>query len=212
MLIFLILLFDIVWGCLVTIYACTWVAVHPNVPSPNQSWLAFFWQRLKMMLIGIIAPEVMVGFAARQFFAARKLSKDFGFSRSHGYFMCMGGFVSSTGYPVAIPEQLKDADLGPELLEAIQNVDAEDIKDKSKGDALSKGVALAQGIWFITQCFARVHQGLMVTEIEVATLAFAVVSIFIWLLWWNKPLDVQRPMAINVRSRPPQYPHSGLHP
>jgi hypothetical protein len=68
-------LFDIVWGCLATIFAYTWVSVHPNVPAPNQSWLALFWQRLKMMLIAVIAPEIMVGFAARQFIAARTLSK-----------------------------------------------------------------------------------------------------------------------------------------
>jgi hypothetical protein len=49
--------------------------VHPNVPAPNQSWLTHFWQRLKMMFIAVIAPEIMVGFAARQFIGARTLSK-----------------------------------------------------------------------------------------------------------------------------------------
>jgi hypothetical protein len=68
-------LFDIVWGCLATIFACTWVSVHPNVSAPKQSRLSFFWRRLKMMIIAVIAPEIMVAFAARQFFAARALSK-----------------------------------------------------------------------------------------------------------------------------------------
>ncbi|KAJ7894186.1 hypothetical protein B0H14DRAFT_2334512 [Mycena olivaceomarginata] len=70
------------------------------------------------------------------------------------------------------------------------------ISGKSKGDALSKGVTLAQGIWFTTQCLACVHQHLVITELEVATLGFAMVNIFIWLLWWDKPLDVQRPIII----------------
>ncbi|KAF7356048.1 hypothetical protein MVEN_00934600 [Mycena venus] len=204
-------LFDIMWGCLATIFACTWVSVHPNVPPPNQSGLALFWRRLKMMLIGIIAPEIMVGFAARQFLAARMLSKEYNFSRTHGYFFSMGGFVSSTGYPVATKEQLEDPEHGPEFLKTIRNVDEEDIKDKSKGDALSKGVALAQGIWFTTHCLARVHQHLMVTELEVATLAFAVVNVFIWLLWWDKPLDVQRPIVIEPPKSSdlqPTIPHS----
>ncbi|KAJ7331328.1 hypothetical protein DFH08DRAFT_651200, partial [Mycena albidolilacea] len=49
-------------------------------------------------------------------------------------------------------------------------------------------VALSQGLWFTTQCLAHVHQGLaVVTELEVATLGFAVVNIFIWSFWWNKP-------------------------
>ncbi|KAJ7228057.1 hypothetical protein C8J57DRAFT_1583568 [Mycena rebaudengoi] len=72
----------------------------------------------------------------------------------------------------------------------------EDMKDKSKGDALSKGVASAQGAWFMTQCLARLAQNLPVSELEIATLAFAVVNVFIWLLWWNKPLDVQRPIVV----------------
>ncbi|KAJ6565526.1 hypothetical protein DFH09DRAFT_875239, partial [Mycena vulgaris] len=59
-------LFDIVWGCLTTIFACTWVSVHPNVPPPNQSWLALLWRRLQMMFIVVIAPELMVAFPARQ--------------------------------------------------------------------------------------------------------------------------------------------------
>jgi len=149
-----------------------------------------------MMLIAVIAPELVVGFAGRQFYVARRLSKEYGFSRTHGYFFCMGGFVSSAGYPVATKQQLEDPLLGPDFLAAIQDVDAEDIMDKSKGDALSKGLALVQGLWFTTQCLARVHQHLEITALEVATLAFAVVNVFIWLLWWGKPLDVQRPILV----------------
>ncbi|KAJ7834856.1 hypothetical protein B0H13DRAFT_2369612 [Mycena leptocephala] len=201
-------LFDIVWGCLATIFACTWVSVHPNVPPPEQTRLTLFWRRLKMMLIGIIAPELLVGFAARQWWGARTLSKpsrvEYNFSRTHGYFFCMGGFVSSMGYPVATKEQVDDPDLGPEFLNGIQNIRVRDIADKSKGDALSKGVALAQGLWFTTQCLARLHQRLAITELEVATLAFAVVNILIWLLWWSKPLDVREPIVIG----PPKPPHA----
>ncbi|KAF7369952.1 hypothetical protein MSAN_00625000 [Mycena sanguinolenta] len=195
-------LFSVVWGCLATIFACTWVSVHPNVPPSNQSSLRLFWRRLKMMLIGIIAPEIMVGFAVRQRFGVHELSKEFKFSRTQAFFFCMGGFVSLAGHPIATEQQLKDPDLGLEFQKAIRNVNEEDIKDKSKGDAFSKGVALLQGSWFILQCLARVHQRLAVTQLEVATLAFAVMNIFIWLLWWNKPLDVQRPIVIGPPTQP----------
>ncbi|KAJ7910782.1 hypothetical protein B0H13DRAFT_2485066 [Mycena leptocephala] len=181
-------LFDIVWGCLTTIFACTWVSVHPNVPAPNQNWLALFWRRLKMMLIAVVAPELMVGFAARQFFAARTLSKEFDFSKTHGFFFCMGGFVSSTGYPIVTKEQLADAELGLEFLVGIKNVEAKDITDKSKGDALSKGLAM----------------------LEVATLAFAVVNVFIWLLWWDKPLDVQQQIVVGPAKPPDVQPISAV--
>ncbi|KAJ7364220.1 hypothetical protein DFH08DRAFT_949834 [Mycena albidolilacea] len=189
-------LFDIVWGCLATIFACTWVSVHPNVPPPRQSRLALLWRRLKMMLIAVLAPEVIVAFAARQFFFARNLSEEYKISTTHGFFVSMGGFVDSSGCPVATREQLDDPLVGSEFVAAMQSIDAGDIMDRSKGDALSKGLALAQGLWFCVQYFARIHQHLAVTQLEVATLAFAVVNVFIWALWWGKPLDVQRPIVI----------------
>ncbi|KAJ7843464.1 hypothetical protein B0H13DRAFT_2412615 [Mycena leptocephala] len=164
-----------------------------------------------MMIIAVIAPEIMVTFAARQFLAARVLSKEFGFSKTHGFFFCMGGFVSSTGYPIVTKKQLEDSELGPEFLAGIKNVEAEDIMDKSKGDVLSKGLAMVQGLWFTTQCVARVHQRLAVTELEVATLAFAVVNLFIWLLWWDKPLDVQRQIVVGPAQLPEPLPIKPIH-
>ncbi|KAJ7670414.1 hypothetical protein B0H14DRAFT_2657619 [Mycena olivaceomarginata] len=162
-------------------------------PPPRQSWLALLWRRLKMMLVAVLAPEVIVTFAARQFLVARRFSKDYDkISTTHGFFISMGGFVDSNGCPVTTRRRLGD----PEFLAGIQSINVEDIMDKSKGDALSKGLALAQGLWFCVQYFARIHQHLAVTQLEVATLAFAVVNVFIWALWWSKPLDVQRPIVV----------------
>ncbi|KAJ7853928.1 hypothetical protein B0H13DRAFT_1903897 [Mycena leptocephala] len=121
----------------------------------------------------------------------------------------MGGFVSKRGHhPITTMKQLRQPIIGGEYLRHIRNLEVEDIMDKSKGDALAipldsvQGIALAQGLWFTTQCLARVHQRLPVTEVEVATLAFAVVNVFIWLLWWNKPFDVEHPVHIG-RDLPP---------
>ncbi|KAJ7127658.1 hypothetical protein C8R44DRAFT_616196, partial [Mycena epipterygia] len=186
-------LLDIIWGCLSTIFACTWVSVHPNVPPPNQGRLVLFWRKLKMMLIAIIAPEIMVCFAARQLIAARKFSKEFNVSMTHGFFISMGGFVSRVGHhPIVTKKQLKNPDYGLD----IQRVEVDAIMNGSKGDALSKGIALSQGLWFITQCLARLHQHLPVTQLEVATGAFAIVNVFIWSLWWAKPLDVEKPLLV----------------
>ncbi|KAJ6584485.1 hypothetical protein B0H19DRAFT_1227224 [Mycena capillaripes] len=187
-------LFGIVSGCLATIFACTWVSVHPNVPPPNQSQLALSWRRFCLMLVAVVAPELMVGFAARQFLDARLFSKEYGVSRTHGFFFAMGGFVSRSGHhPIVTRKQLEQC---PEYLAAIRSVKVRDIEDKSKGDAMSKGVVLLQGLWFTAQSLARLHQHIPVTELEVATLAFQIVNIFIWLLWWNKPLDIQQPILV----------------
>jgi hypothetical protein len=118
---------------------------------------------------------------------------------THGFFFAMGGFVArGSQHPIAKLEQLEDPLRGPQYIADIQAIDVAHIMDRSKGDALSKGVAVLQSFWFITQCIARASHRLPLTELEVATLAFAVVNIFIWALWWNKPLDVQCPISIGL--------------
>ncbi|KAF7328805.1 hypothetical protein MVEN_02509400 [Mycena venus] len=202
-------LFSIISGCLGTIFACTWVSVHPNVPPPGLGNFALSWRRFCMMLVAVIAPEVMAGFAARQFLDARWFSKEYEVSMTHGFFFTMGGFVSQSGHhPIVERRQLH-----PDYLAAIQRIRVEDIEYKSKGDSLSKGFILLQGLWFTTQCLARIQQHLVLTELEVATLAFQSVNIFIWLLWWRKPLDAQQPIMLRLtnelteqRYEPPESP------
>jgi hypothetical protein len=106
----------------------------------------------------------------------------------------MGGFVSADDHhPIVTEAQLR---LYPEYLPAIQSIRVEDIEEKSKGDSLSKGLVVLQGLWFTTQCLARVQQHLSLTKLEVAMLAFQFVNIFIWLLWLHKPLDVQQSIRL----------------
>ncbi|KAJ7838804.1 hypothetical protein B0H14DRAFT_2588417 [Mycena olivaceomarginata] len=184
-------LFNILGGCLATVFACTWVSVHLNVPGPKQGQLALTWRRLGLMLAAVIAPELIAGFAARQFLDALWFSEKYNVSITHGFFFAMGGFVSADGHhPIVTEEQLR---LRPEYLVAIRGIRVEDIEDKSKGDLLSKGLAVLQGLWFTIQgpsygrhhdLLMRVQQHLPLTELEVATLAFQFVNIFIWLLWW----------------------------
>ncbi|KAJ6481030.1 hypothetical protein C8R45DRAFT_832053, partial [Mycena sanguinolenta] len=180
--------FSVVWVCLTTMSACTWVPVYPNVP--NESVLQHFWRRFKMTFIGMLSPEIMVGSAACQFFTSLRLSKEFKFSRTHSLFFCMSGFISSAGYPVATMEQLRDPALGSKFQEAIRNVSEAEIIDRCKRDALLKGVALVQDLWFVLQCFAHMHQHITVTQFDIATLAFAVVNVFTWSLWWAKYIHV----------------------
>jgi hypothetical protein len=68
-------LFGIIWSCLSTIIICAWTAVHPNVPPPNR-WRAR-WNRLETMFWMIIAPELVLAWAVRQFFAAREIRDEY---------------------------------------------------------------------------------------------------------------------------------------
>jgi hypothetical protein len=76
-----------------------------------------------------------------------------------------------------------------------------EIQDRSKGDALSKGLVVIQTSWFILQCIARQIECLPITELELVTLAFAALNFITYALWWNKPLNVQCPVRVPKKQR-----------
>ncbi|KAJ7050301.1 hypothetical protein C8F01DRAFT_1264184 [Mycena amicta] len=187
--------FDIVWGCLTTIFACTWVAVYPNLPSSRQSWFRLFRRRLGMMLMALIAPEITGVLRREAVFLRARIFKEIGCFLDTWILLRYGRLCCSRKpAPDCYSDAARRTDSRP--IADTKATDVAQIMDRSKGDALSKGVALVQSSWFITQCIARALNQLPLTELEVVTLAFSVVNIFTWALWWNKPLDVQCPIYI----------------
>jgi len=69
-------IWNIIWSCLVTLFACTWLAVHPNIPSPDDSWVVIAFRRLKIMVLALIVPEFIIVWAIRQRLVGRKIAKD----------------------------------------------------------------------------------------------------------------------------------------
>ncbi|KAI9507954.1 hypothetical protein F5148DRAFT_1200842, partial [Russula earlei] len=68
-------LWDIIWSCAATISLCTWVSVHPNIPSPEERWPRVTMRRVGLMLAALFVPEVMIAWALRQRLAATELAK-----------------------------------------------------------------------------------------------------------------------------------------
>ena len=68
-------IWDILWSCLATIIACSWVSIHPNIPAPNESWWRIFLRRLELMFWAIVGPEMIIAWAFRQWSGARQLEK-----------------------------------------------------------------------------------------------------------------------------------------
>jgi hypothetical protein len=56
---------------------------------------------------------------------------------------------------------------------------------------LNRVITLLQVLWFSFNCMGRVIQGLVVTTLEITTLAFIFVLLPSWYLWWHKPMDVK---------------------
>ena len=145
-------------------------------------------------------------------------SLDLGWSKTHGFFIIMGGFhlfkrgsKRTSNKPISHNE---DTPLHPlaaiDLYEDNTTLDInffsftvpteEEIKDKGKSDWLAKSLVLVQTSWFIMQCIARAIERLPVTHLEIVTLAYAAMNFVIYIFWWNKPLNVDRPVRVFQKS------------
>ncbi|KAG2069344.1 hypothetical protein BDR04DRAFT_1232257 [Suillus decipiens] len=268
-----------------TLFACIYSAIHPNIPSPKDSPLRILWRRLGIMTMALIAPELIVTWAMRQWFSARRVTKEckesgcFKISRPHGrpenhgsieacaenhvegeldILFCtpitlahdlsasqdhdstrlliahLEASIPRSSRPLAKPfkkvfkayvlEQYEDAQLlcadgrlhalcgrgilpytksyltlRPDyILKLIHDgcidvptLTAKQIHDRSKGNAISKGLIMVQVAWFIMQLITRAIYHLETTQLETGTLAFAVLNFLTYAVWWNKPLNVQ---------------------
>ncbi|KAG1730956.1 uncharacterized protein EDB91DRAFT_1085251 [Suillus paluster] len=70
-------LWDIIWSCGATLLACTWTAIHPNIPGMNEGKLTIMRRRLFIMVVALISPELIITWAAWQFLSARAAAKKF---------------------------------------------------------------------------------------------------------------------------------------
>ncbi|TFK24614.1 hypothetical protein FA15DRAFT_669338 [Coprinopsis marcescibilis] len=224
---------DIVWSCLITVFACSWISVHPNVAGYNSTWWQRYRARLELMIWALVAPELIILWAYRQWLGARQLAAELGgkWTTTHAHFFQMGGFIFKEGNRVEYIGldwlRLTNTDVtmlaGFEawmtrsrprramkaLNDSLPTVP--ELADRSKGDPLTKTVVILQTFWFILQCLARKIQGLPTTEIEVITLAYAALTGVIYYFWWDKPLDVQCPIVVEIQPDD-QPPHLELLP
>ncbi|KAG2130720.1 hypothetical protein DEU56DRAFT_954638 [Suillus clintonianus] len=242
-------LWDIIWSCAATLFACTWTSIHPNIPGMDEGKWTVLFRRLFFMAMALTAPELMITWATNQFLSARvtanafndvfgarlhqirgdhsdiresittllngiptsdgrnsslpsaphAVGRDFrGWTVTHGFFAWMGGFMlyfNDKPRATLIPDELErfvregSVDM-PVIIEA-------DIEDRSKGDGLSKSIAVLQLAWFVLQLVARHAQNLPITLLEIDTLAVAVLTCVAYAVWWKKPKDVGRPYAIH---------------
>lgn len=120
---------------------------------------------------------------------------------THGFFAWMGGFML---YVDGMPR----ATLTPnELLEFVRRgsvdmpvITEAEVEDRSKGDGLSKGIAVLQLVWFVAQLVARYIRNLPITLLEIDTLAVAALACIPYALWWKKPKDVGRPYIVHRKA------------
>jgi hypothetical protein len=67
---------DIIRSCIITILLCTWVSMHPNIPSPDERWPRLALRRVGLMLLALFVPEAVIAWALKQRQAAAELAKE----------------------------------------------------------------------------------------------------------------------------------------
>ncbi|KAJ8582260.1 hypothetical protein M405DRAFT_854634 [Rhizopogon salebrosus TDB-379] len=176
-------LWNIIWSCAATLFACTWTAIHPNIPGVDEGKLAVTSRRLLIMIMVLVVPELIIAWAARQFFSAYETAFEFNqWTVTHGFFGWMGGFLLYV-------DDHPRATLTPDELRCFIREGSVDMP--GIGDALSKGVAILQLGWFVLQLVVRYIQNLPITLLEVDTLAVAALTSTAYGWWWKKPKDMQ---------------------
>ncbi|KIK51354.1 hypothetical protein GYMLUDRAFT_252134 [Collybiopsis luxurians FD-317 M1] len=324
-------LVNILSSCLTVIFICVWVAIHPNVPYAERSPHWVLIGKLNITFLAVLAPELMVLWAMRQWVAARRIFKKYqkyGWTKAHAYLAVMGGFAlyDQNGLVFHLwdpefnnferPEWLKYKDEHARCLQQVKEewkllnpspsemfdkkslsnipsnprkrrhalipeastsslegvttrhpveslsknnqyeleqfgtsssiagekdieiqspfpntpqssetlyfnnapgepedfqcllelfaarglitITEQEIKDNlNHTDSTTKIVAVIQTGWFVVQCIARGIEGIAITELEILTLAFALLNFAIYLLWWSKPLGVRHPIRVN---------------
>ncbi|KAF2627558.1 hypothetical protein BU25DRAFT_50081 [Macroventuria anomochaeta] len=215
---------DLIVSCVLTLVICVWSALHLNVPVETSRLRERNSRRLRWVLLGIFAPEVVVSTAFAQFLTARWLRNEIradiedrnkdkgtrssmsekervseGWSMSQCYFAVMGGIVIETGDYIAAPSPLSITAEGARLLSFLNKlpqIKESEVRDKSKADGLAKILVVLQAGWMIIQCIARVAQDLPVTLLEINTIGHVICAFALYILWWSKPLGIKDPYKI----------------
>ena len=193
-------MFSILWRCLSTIFTCTWIAIHPNIPGPKEN---SFRKKVVIMVYLIIMPEIMILCAARQYRAARHLAEKYkaqGWTMAHTFFLIMGGFTlhDNEGTALRILEYSELETLFETGKISWPSITKEEIQDRSQSDYLSKGIVFLHLMGFITQSIARCAYDLLITKLEGLTFSYATYAGLTYYLWLHKPLDVACSLAVPV--------------
>ncbi|EHK97858.1 hypothetical protein M7I_6355 [Glarea lozoyensis 74030] len=196
---------DILFSCCLTTLLCCWTSVCPNVPAKNDSKWMQLQDKMNLAFMGLLGPEFLLMLALGQWASARRSVKMFraaGYEQwtmTHAFFADMGGIMLQTpGYP----EFPVDAEQLYYLIDKryieYPDIHKADIDDKNKSDGLARLITVCQTLWFTISCVARPLQSLSLTTIELTTLSFILLYLFISFAWRHKPIDVSRPLTLHT--------------
>uniref|UniRef100_U4LQ61 Uncharacterized protein n=1 Tax=Pyronema omphalodes (strain CBS 100304) TaxID=1076935 RepID=U4LQ61_PYROM len=200
---------SLLYSCTFTMFLCVYTAVHLNVPPQGEKKRYFYLRKAKWVLVALLAPEVVLYTAWSQWrdarwlrygrsdlsLSAKKRLIQFGLMQC--FYVAMGGVVVdfSAVEDQECKEFLSEKGLGSMWTlttngfheSRITDLPCKSISDKSKADVLAKGLTISRKI-----------EGLPLTVLEIHTLVHVVCALFMYVLWFEKPVDVRDPTVIKV--------------
>lgn len=99
--------------------------------------------------------------------------------------------------PITAHSLLDCCDNGNHQPLASLNLSEDDINDKSKADGFTKSLVVIQISWLLVSCVTRAVRHLPLSQLEICTAAFAVLSICTYAANWWKPKGVERAVTIS---------------
>ncbi|KAL8940610.1 MAG: hypothetical protein Q9216_002723 [Gyalolechia sp. 2 TL-2023] len=117
----------------------------------------------------------------------------------NAFYIVMGGYVFDVSKDKRPRIWPRNSDrLTPNVMAVLGCLNSQDKDLKEVIPFVSEDEIWDKTAWFCAQCIARIAQGMPVSLLELNTFAHAVCALLVYILWWNKPLDVQEPTVIDV--------------
>lgn len=164
-------------------------------------------RKLRWVMTGIFAPEVITSIAFSQWLFAQTLVKHM---RENGWMdatMLDAHLLSMRG--VSVRNKARDGiRIGQTHLASSDVVGNQEfrmafpskatIQDKSKTDFIGKLSTCTQILWLLIQVLGRLVQGYCVPLLEVTTISYVVLAVVTFTLWWQKPKGIEEPCFVHV--------------
>ncbi|KAI0444896.1 hypothetical protein F4803DRAFT_510220 [Xylaria telfairii] len=198
---------DIIWPCLTALALVLWTMLHLNLPAPSDSNKTVICRRIRWLLVGLLAPELILMYSFAQFTSAQQSVEDMKKLDRNHWTLVHGFYADSGGFQLQIPNYKPFPITAKQVVYLTEHghidmptITKREINDKSKANRETKVLAFLQTGWLVTKLIARAGQGLQITPYELTTVALLVCSFTTLVLWWHKPLDVRYPTPVYLKT------------
>ncbi|KIJ08363.1 hypothetical protein PAXINDRAFT_88943 [Paxillus involutus ATCC 200175] len=199
---------SILGTCALTLIICIWKTSFPNITHEESRYKVVLY-RVALGLVALVTPEITTMRAYSEWRHAGRIKGDFSdqqWTRTHGFFALMGGFILQDGRKQGLLSTRKALKCLRHEKLVNPKITEKEISDRSKSDALGNVLLVLQLSWFILQVIARAANDLAITLVEIDTLTLAALSLPLFFFWWSKPMAVE----YDVAHRIPDFDHHSI--